>query len=127
MPEMIVWPVSSSLRAWNVGSSSTSRDSTSPIRSWSSFVFGSIATEITGSGNLIASRIDRLVLVAKSVAREGVLQGDGGGDLAGLDLGHFLAAIRMHAKDAARVARAGRGCCSIPSRPGCATPEYTRK
>ena len=51
MPEMIVWPVSSSVRTLKVGSSSARRASAMPILSWSAFVFGSIAIEITGSGN----------------------------------------------------------------------------
>ena len=55
MPAMIVWPVSSSVRTWKVGSSSDSAPSALPSLSWSTFVFGSIATEITGSGNSIRS------------------------------------------------------------------------
>ena len=55
MPEMIVWPVSSSVRTWKVGSSSESAPSALPSLSWSTFVFGSMATEITGSGNSIRS------------------------------------------------------------------------
>ena len=52
---MIVWPVSSSVRTWNVGSSSDSAPSALPSLSWSILVFGSMATEITGSGNSIRS------------------------------------------------------------------------
>ena len=44
MPAMIVWPVSSSVRTWKVGSSSESRWIAVPSFSWSALVFGSIAT-----------------------------------------------------------------------------------
>ena len=57
MPEMTVWPVSSSLRMRNVGSSSDSDFSALPSLSWSLFVFGSMATWMTGSGNSMRSRI----------------------------------------------------------------------
>ena len=55
MPEMIVWPVSSSVRTWKVGSSSARRWIAVPSFSWSHLVFGSIATEMTGAGNVIDS------------------------------------------------------------------------
>ena len=57
MPEMIVWPDSSSVRTRNDGSSCASRPSATPIFSWSALVFGSTATWITGSGNSIRSRM----------------------------------------------------------------------
>ena len=44
MPEMTVWPVSSSFLTWNVGSSSASFWIAMPSFSWSPLVFGSIAT-----------------------------------------------------------------------------------
>ena len=53
---MIVCPVSSSDLTLNVGSSSASLARAIPIFSWSALVFGSTATEITGSGNSIFSR-----------------------------------------------------------------------
>ena len=56
MPEMTVWPVSSSLRTRNVGSSSESDLRALPSLSWSLFVLGSMATWITGSGNSMRSR-----------------------------------------------------------------------
>ena len=52
---MIVWPVSSSEVTRNVGSSSASRARPVPSLSWSAFDFGSTATAITGSGNVIDS------------------------------------------------------------------------
>ena len=57
MPEMTVWPVSSSVRTWNVGSSSARRASAVAIFSWSTLVFGSIETCTTGSGNTIVSSL----------------------------------------------------------------------
>ena len=57
MPEMMVWPDSWSVCTRNEGSSFASRCSARPIFSWSTLVFGSTATEITGSGNSIFSRM----------------------------------------------------------------------
>ena len=54
---MIVSPVSGFVYVLNVGSSSASLASAIPILSLPAFVLGSIATEITGSGNTIDSRI----------------------------------------------------------------------
>ena len=53
----MVWFVSSSLLTVNVGSSSASLDKALANFSSSAFDFGSIATEITGSGNSIDSKI----------------------------------------------------------------------
>ena len=55
MPEITVWPVSSSVRTWKVGSSSARRASATAIFSWSTLVFGSIETCTTGSGKVIVS------------------------------------------------------------------------
>ena len=55
MPAIRVWPVSSSEVTRKVGSSSASRASPLPSLSWSTFDFGSTATEITGSGKVIDS------------------------------------------------------------------------
>ena len=52
---MIVWPVSSSSWTWKVGSSSASFWMAVPSFSWSPLVFGSMATWMTGSGNVIDS------------------------------------------------------------------------
>jgi hypothetical protein len=52
---MMVCPVSSSVRTWKVGSSSDSRWIAWPSFSWSAFDFGSMATWITGAGNVIDS------------------------------------------------------------------------
>ena len=55
MPEMIVWPVSSSVRTRKVGSSSESRCRALASLSSSALERGSMATSITGSGKAIAS------------------------------------------------------------------------
>ncbi len=57
MPEISVWPVSSFVWTWNVGSSSARRPRATDIFSWSDFVFGSTATLMTGSGNSIFSSL----------------------------------------------------------------------
>jgi hypothetical protein len=49
--------VSSFVATWNVGSSSARRPSATDIFSWSTLVFGSIATLMTGSGNSIDSSL----------------------------------------------------------------------
>ena len=57
IPLMIVCPVSGSVCTRKVGSSSASLVSPVPSLSWSALVLGSIATDITGSGKSIASRM----------------------------------------------------------------------
>ena len=56
MPEMTVCPVSPSYATLNVGSSSAMLTSDSASLSWSALDLGSIATDTTGSGNVIDSR-----------------------------------------------------------------------
>jgi hypothetical protein len=46
-------------------------------------VFGSIATWMTGSGNVMRLEDDRVVRVAQGVAGGGVLEADDGHDVAG--------------------------------------------
>ena len=57
MPEMTSGRSASSVRTRKVGSSAISLASASPSLSWSAFVFGSMASEMTGSGNSICSRM----------------------------------------------------------------------
>ena len=83
MPEMTVWPVSSSVRTRNVGSSSDSDLSALPSLSWSLLVFGSMATWMTGSGNSMRSRMIGSVAVAQRVAGGRVLEAEAGHDVAG--------------------------------------------
>ena len=84
MPAMIVWPVSWSVRTRKVGSSSARRDSAMPILSWSALVFGSTATWITGSGNLMFSSTTGLSGSQMRIAGEGLLRADHRGDIAGV-------------------------------------------
>ena len=64
MPEIRVWPVSSSVWTRKVGSSSARRCRPAPSLSWSALVFGSIATAITGSGKSIDSSLIGAVSIA---------------------------------------------------------------
>ena len=57
MPEMTVWPVSSSERTRKVGSSSERAKSALDSLSWSALVLGSTATWMTGSGKVSSSRM----------------------------------------------------------------------
>ena len=57
MPEMSVWPLSSSVRTLNVGSSCWSLCRAPPSLSSSALLRGSIAIEITGSGKSMDSRM----------------------------------------------------------------------
>ena len=56
MPAMTTWPVCSSVLTRKVGSSAISFCRPTPSFSWSLLVFGSIASEMTGSGKSIDSR-----------------------------------------------------------------------
>src|SRR6185437_3343446 len=98
MPAMIVWPVSSSAFTVNVGSSSDSRWIAVPSFSWSPLVFGSIATSITGAGNVIDSRTIGLAGSA-SVSSGGLLEASHGDDLAGAGARQFLTLVRVHLVD----------------------------
>ena len=97
---MIVWPVSSSVWTRNVGSSSESEPSALPSLSWSAFVFGSIATEITGSGNHL-SRMIGCAAIAQRVAGRRLLEAETGDDVARVRDLDVLALVRVHAQDAA--------------------------
>ena len=57
MPEIIVWPDSSSVFTLNDGSSFANFWRPMPIFDSSSVDFGSTATDITGAGNSIFSRV----------------------------------------------------------------------
>jgi len=75
MPAMIVWPVSSSVLTWKVGSLlGEAAGFAMPSLSWSPLVLGSIATLITGAGKVIDSRTTGLAMSAERVAGGGVLQ-----------------------------------------------------
>ena len=101
MPEITVWPVSSSVRTWKVGSSSPRRPRAMESFSWSTLVFGSIERCTTGSGNVHALEHHRRVGRAQGVARGGLLEADAGGDVARVHLVLLLAAVGVHHQDAA--------------------------
>ena len=101
MPAMITWPVCGSVCTRKVGSSAISFCRPTPSFSWSDFVFGSIASEITGFGKSIDSRTIGVLLVAQRVAGRDALQADRRGDVAGVDFLDFLALVRVHLQQAA--------------------------
>ena len=101
MPEMTVWPVSSSYCTTNVGSSSDSLPRPVPSLSWSALVFGSTATEMTGVGNVMDSSTTGWSGIADRVAGGGVLQADDGHDVARERGLLVLAVVRVHLQDAA--------------------------
>ena len=100
MPAMMVWPVSSSVRTRKVGSSSASFIRLSPSRSWSTLVLGSMATEMTGSGNSMDSRTIGLPSSQRVSPVVVTLEAHSGGDVAGEDLGDVLAVVGVHLQDA---------------------------
>ena len=101
MPEMMVWPDSSSVCTRNDGSSCARRFSAMPIFSWSALVFGSTACEITGSGNIIFLENDDLLRIAQRLAGGRFLQADCGRDVTGAHFLDFLALVGMHLQQAA--------------------------
>ncbi len=68
--------------------------------SWSPFVFGSIATEITGSGNVIDSSTIGFASAESVSPGRRDLEPDGRGDLACADVVALLAVVRVHLEDA---------------------------
>ena len=101
MPEMTVWPVSSSERMRKVGSSSESDLSALPSFSWSDFVFGSMATWMTGSGNSMRSSTIGS-LRSQSVSPVVVfLKPTTGDDVAGHGHVEVFALVGVHQQDAA--------------------------
>ena len=109
MPEITVWPVSSSVRTWKVGSSSDSAWRALPIFSWSTLVLGSTATWMTGSGELELLEHDLAARGRQRVAGAGVLEADAGGDVAGEDGVDVLAVVGVHLQDAADALLGARG------------------
>ena len=101
MPEMMVWPDSSSVRTRNDGSSCARRSSATPIFSWSTLVLGSTRLRDHRLGEHHALERDRLLHVADGLAGDDVLQADHGGDVAGADFLDFLALVGVHLQQAA--------------------------
>ena len=125
MPPMTVWPVSSSVWTWKVGSSSDSDCRALDSLSWSFLVLGSTATWMTGSGNSSASSTIGRVRVAQGVAGGGVLQADEGHDVAGEGGVLVLAVVGVHLEDAADPLLAVLGRVE-ERQPLSSLPEYTR-
>ena len=102
--------------------------------SWSPLVFGSMATEITGSGKLMDSSTIGFARVAQGVAGGGVLEADGGVDVAGggavngisllaciwnsLPMRSFLPLVELTTWAPASTDRSRRGCRSGGRRTG---------
>ena len=123
MPEISVWPVSSLVCTRKVGSSSARRPSATDIFSWSALVFGSTATLITGSGKIDLLELDRRVGRGQRVAGRDLLDADGRGDVAGVDLADLRAVVGVHHQDAAdALGLAGRDVEHARARPR-AVPE----
>ena len=101
MPAMTTCPVCSSVLTRNVGSSAISFCRPTPSFSWSLLVFGSIASEMTGSGKSIDSSTIGVLLVAQRVAGADLLEADGRGDVAGVDLLDLLTLVGVHLQEAA--------------------------
>ena len=72
-----------------------------PSLSWSALVFGSIATEITGVGKSMDSRMIWFCFVAKRVAGIDVLQADAGANVARVDFLNFFALVGVHLEQTA--------------------------
>ena len=107
MPEMTVWPVSSSERTRKVGSSSDER-----VEGLGQLVLVGLGLGLDGHvdhrlGELERLEHDRVGRVAQGVAGGGVLQADHGHDVAGEDGVLVLAVVGVHLEDAARPAP----CC----------------
>ena len=102
MPEMIVWPVSSSVRTRKVGSSSASRCSALAELVLVGLGLRLDRDEMTGSGKLHRLEHDRRAARSHSVSPVVVcLRPDRGDDVAGADLGALLAVVGVHPQDAA--------------------------
>ena len=101
MPEMTVWPVSSSDCTRKVGSSSASFCSEADSLSSSALVFGSMATWMTGSGKTMDSRMIGRDWSHRVSPVAGELETDGRGELAGVDALSVFAVVGVHLEDAA--------------------------
>ena len=107
MPEMTVWPVSSSVRTRKVGSSSRQREQGLAQLVLVGLGLGLDGHVDHGLGELERLEQDRVPRVAQGVAGRGVLQPHGGHDVAGEDGVFVLAVVGVHLQDAARRAPCG--------------------
>ena len=101
MPEMTVWPVSWSDFTRKVGSSAISFARPWPSFSWSALVFGSMASEMTGSGKSIDSSSTGFFSSQIVSPVVDALEPDRRGDVAGVDLLDFLTLVGVHLQEAA--------------------------
>ena len=101
MPAMIVWPVSSSVWTWNVGSSSDSDCERLAELVLVVLGLGLDGHVDDGLGELQRLEDDRRVGVAQRVAGGGLLEADDGHDVAGEDGVLVLAVVGVHLEDAA--------------------------
>jgi hypothetical protein len=97
----LVWPVSSLRLTRNVGSSSASFWMAVESFSWSPLVFGSIATEMTGSGNVIDSRTMGFAGSRQGLAGGGVLEADERVDVARAGLVDRVLLVGVHLEELA--------------------------
>ena len=108
-----------------LGSSSCSRCSAVLIFSSSPRDFGSIAYEITGSGNLIGRTRKGIDLVAEQVARQRVFQFGHGGEIAGVHFGDIGRRLALQQREMAEaLGGVARTFCTVES--ALTTPEMTR-
>ena len=107
--EMTVWPVSSSVRTWKVGSSSDSACAL-PIFSWSTGLGldGHVDDRL---GELELLELDLAARRRQRVAGAGVLQADACGDVAGEDGVDVFPVVGVHLQDAADALLASRWSC----------------
>ena len=117
MPEIIVWPVSSSVRTLKDGSSVASfcRDKTELFLVGLAFRFD--RDRYDRIGKIDRFKNDRLVFVAQRIAGRRGFQPDRGGDVAGINFLDLFALVRVHLEQAAdslsfsfgRIINAGAG------------------
>ena len=100
MPEMTVWPVSSSVRTRKVGSSSRQREEGLAQLVLVGLGLGLDGHVDDGLGELERLEQDRVARVAQGVAGGGVLQPHRGHDVAGEDGVLVLAVVGVHLQDA---------------------------
>ena len=101
MPEMIVWPVSSSVRTWNVGSSSES-----DAERLAELVLVDLGLRLDRDrdhrlGELHPLEHDRVARIAERVAGGGLLEAEAGDDVARERDVDVLAVVGVHLQDAA--------------------------
>ncbi len=100
MPEISVWPVSSLVRTWKVGSSSARRPSATRHLLLVDLRLGLDRDLDDGLGEDDVLEVDRRVGGGERVAGDDLLDAHRGGDVAGVDLVDLLAVVGVHHQDA---------------------------